>query len=132
MFRSRAVRRDLEALSRGYPLLVDDDDRWFVAQRFRLPPGYNSRSISVLVKLPRRYPMTPPGIGAARVFVPSSLRFHGQELRDLHPGTKPSFGPRTVDWAWLCYEHIDWDPHHDDLIKFLEMVRADLTDPPTN
>lgn len=124
---SSTLMRHLRALSRAYDVAFDDDLRWFIAHQFRLPPGFDRYETSVLVTLPRGYPVSPPGIGKSGVFLPSSLRFQAQQLRDLHESDPPDPG----EWAWFCYEYIKWDPRRDNLITFLEMVRADLTDPPT-
>ncbi|MCK4873275.1 MAG: hypothetical protein KAS72_11160 [Phycisphaerales bacterium] len=117
---------DLEALSLGYRLSVARDYRSVIAHGFKLPPGYGRSTVDVLFEVPRRYPRRPPGV-ASRVYLPPDLRFHGRTLKDVHPGVTPGWG----NWAWLCYEWIRWDPRTDDLIKFLEMVRADLTNPST-
>jgi hypothetical protein len=113
-------------LSVGYLLSVSSDFRWIIVRDFRLPPGFNYFCTDVLVEIPQDYPCSPPGV-AAHVYLSPKLRFKGQELQDLHEGTTPGWG----DWAWFCYSKIDWDPNRDDLIKFMEMVRADLTNPGT-
>ena len=118
--------QQLRELSLGYPLSISDDYDWIIASRFRLPPGFNLQHTTVLLEIPSDYPLSPPGIGS-RVYLPPSLRFGDKKLKDLHEGTTPGWG----SWAWFCYEWIRWDPHRDDLVKFLEMIRADLTNPPT-
>ena len=59
------------------------------------------------------------------IFLESGLRFYGQVPRDYHESR--AIGGK--DWAWLCYESIEWMPNRDNLISLLERVRADLTNP---
>ena len=124
---SPVLTRHLRLLSHAYDIEVEDYDRWFIAHHFRLPPGYDRFETPVLVTLPHDYPVSPPGVGRSEVFLPGSLRFCGRQLRDLHDSEAPAPGV----WAWFCYQYIRWDPRRDNLITFLEMVRADLTNPPT-
>ena len=121
------LKDHLRRVSYGYPITVSDDYSWVIVRSFKLPPGFNRYSTEVLVKIPSDYPLSPPGIGSARVYLPKTLRFNGREMYDLHPNTGPGWG----DWAWFCYEHIRWDPNRDNLVKTLEMIRADLTSPKT-
>lgn len=124
---SAILSRHLRILSHAYTIVVDDDSRWFIAHNFRLPPGYDRAETSVLVTLPHDYPISPPGIGDSRVYLPPDVLYRGMDLRDLHPSDAPAWG----EWAWFCYQEIRWDPARDNLMTFLEMVRADLTNPPT-
>lgn len=124
---SAVLDEHLRYLSVAYAVSVTERDEWIQVNNFRLPPGYNAFTTEILVEVPVDYPLSPPGVGA-RVYVRPNLRFRGRKLRDVHPGTTPGWG----DWAWLCYQWIRWDPHVDDLVSFMEMVRTDLTDPPTH
>lgn len=124
---SPILSRHLLILSHAYTIALDDDLRWFIAHNFRLPLGYDRPETSVLVTLPRDYPISPPGLGNSRVYLPPDLLYHGEELQDLHPSDAPAWG----EWAWFCYQDIRWDPRRDNLMTFLEMVRADLTNPST-
>jgi hypothetical protein len=126
-----SLHQDLKRLSDHFPLWLDDDYRFVVVRGVKLPPGYNYDTTDLLVGLPADYPCSPPGIGDSPVYTSPDLRFHGRVLADLHPGNPKYATPGHAPWAWLCYRTIDWDPLIDDLIKFVEMVRADLTDPPT-
>jgi hypothetical protein len=122
----------IKRLSAYYPLTADDDYKYVIVHGVRLPPGFNWQETNVLVDLPDDYPYSPPGIGSNRVYLPPQLRYLQRRLKDLHDHIRPDhWTPDWGPWAWFCYETIDWDPRHDDLIKFMEMVRADLTDPPT-
>ena len=124
-------QRDLQNLSRaGFTIWVGDDRDFVIVENVRLPPGYDRRTIPVLIELPPDYPLVPPGVGSDHIYVPGSLRYHGHKLEDIHEWTTPAFRtPGWNGWAWMCYDHIAWDPHRDDLIVFIETVRADLTNP---
>lgn len=119
------LRKDLRELSYVYPVALDDDGDFLLVKNFNLPPGYNRDYISVLLKIPRDYPESPPGVGNAKVYVPEGLTFHGRTPDDYHEESGP-----TEDWAWWCYERIDWNPCKDNLITFFELFRAHVTDPP--
>ena len=123
----------LKRLSRAYPLWLDDDYRFVIVEEIKLPPGYNCRATQLLIQLPPDYPVSPPGVGDNRVYVASGLRFRGRTLRDVHDSIPPSFEtPGSGPWAWFCYEWIHWDPLRDSLIRFVEMIKANLTNPPTD
>jgi len=123
----------LKRLSRDYPLWIDDDYRFVVVEQVKLPAGYNARVTQLLIQLPPDYPVSPPGVGDSRVYVVSHLRFHGRRLQDVHDSMPPSFEtPGFGPWAWFCFEWIRWDPHRDNLIRFVEMIKANLTNHPTD
>lgn len=128
------LERDLRNLSRaGFPLWVDERMRFIIVEDVQLPYGYDRARIPVLIELPKSYPRVPPGVGGSQVYIPDDIRFLGSSLDDVHVGNTPSFKtPGWPDWAWLCYERIDWNPLCDNLITFLEMIRANLTNPATN
>ncbi len=122
----------LKLLSKHYPLWIDDDYRFVIVGRIRLPRGYDCREANLLIELPSDYPVTPPGVGDHRVYVWPQLQFHGRALRDQHPETTPGFHtPGFGPWAWWCYQTIRWIPSRDDLVRFVEMVRADMINPCT-
>jgi hypothetical protein len=126
------LEKHCRRLSRHHPLWIDDDYAFVIVGHVLLPPGYNLERTNLLIELPDDYPVSPPGIGDFRVYVSPHLRFQGRELKDLHLYITPSyttlgFGP----WAWWCYQSVRWYPKRDNLIRFVEMIRADLTDPPT-
>jgi len=116
------LEEDVRALSYVYPVALDDAHRHIVLKDFNLPPGYNFVSIPVLLKLPKDYPESPPGVGDSGVFVPAALQYHDKRPKDLHNNVDPS-----GYWAWWCYERIEWDPCRDDLITFFELLRAHMT-----
>lgn len=118
------LQDDLRNLSYVYLVALDDDCKSIIVKDFNLPPGYNYDSIPILLKLPRDYPESPPGIGEAEVYVPAKLRFRGKEPEDFHVSCGPS-----DKWAWWCYEKIDWNPCKDNLITFFELLRAHMTNP---
>lgn len=131
--RANRLQHDIECLSCFYPLLLDDNWRFVIVQGVLLPPGYNRSTVDFLLGLPRDYPLTPPGIGENRIYTSPDLRFRGHVLCDLHRYSNPPYAvPNPESWGWFCYEEIDWDPVQDQLIKFMEMVRADLTEPRIN
>jgi hypothetical protein len=127
------LEKHLRRLSCAFQLQVADNYRFVIVGGVRLPPGYNHTLTSVLVEIPSDYPLSPPGIGNNRVYVSPRLRFRGRTLKDVHPDARPSYPtPGSGDWAWWCYQEIRWDPVRDDLIRFMEMFRVDLTNPPVN
>ena len=117
---------DLNVLSMGYTLSLSDDLKWVTVHDFKLPPGYNLGYTDILMETPSDYPFSPPGVGV-RVYLNPDLHFRGRKLADLHARVTPGWG----NWAWFCYEWINWDPNNDDLVKFMEMIRTDLTNPNT-
>jgi hypothetical protein len=127
---NRPIDRHLERLSHFFPVLLDDNYGFVIVQKVRLPPGFNRSETNLLIGLPQGYPVTPLGVGNSRVFVSPDLRFHNRKLKDV-PETTPRIPVPLGPWAWFCYESIRWNPVTDNLITFVEMVRADLTNPPT-
>ena len=119
---SHRLDNDLNMLSLGYSLSISDDLEWVTVHDFKLPPSYNYSYTDILIELPADYPLSPPGVGS-HIYTDPDLRFRGRKLEDLHENVNPGWG----NWAWLCYEWINWDPNTDDLVKFMEMVRSDLT-----
>jgi hypothetical protein len=125
------LERDLVHLSVASPLWINQDNRLVIAV-LNLPPRFNRSSTELLLQIPADYPLSPPGVGSNRVYVHPDLRFDGRKLADLHEGRAPDFAtPGHGPWAWLCYHEVRWAPERDDLVKFIEMVRADLTQPNT-
>lgn len=123
----------LRDLSRAFGhLWIGDNNGFVIVEGVKLPPGYNRCHTELLIALPEDYPCSPPGVGNHRVYVPHGLRYDGRRVRDIHEHSQPSFDTEGFGpWAWWCYESITWDPFRDSLIKFVEMVRANMTDPPT-
>ena len=124
--RPQRLEDDLKALSSAYPLSVSEDGRWVTIHSFKLPPGYQHSTTDILMETPRDYPCTPPGV-ATHIYIDADLRFKGRKLRDVYEGVNPGWG----HWAWFCYQSIKWNPRREDLIRFFEMVRADITEPKT-
>ena len=117
----RILEKHLRNLSCVYTLHVDEEFEFIIVREFPLPPGYNEKTISIWMGIPSDYPETPPGI-ATNVHLPVGLRFEGRKPRDYHENNKSG-------WAWWCYQYVTWDPCRDDLIVFLEIVRAHMTNP---
>ena len=122
--------RHLHELSRYYVIRIDSGYRFVLVEKMRLPPGYNRKSTSVLIVFSPDYPLSPPGVGRSRVYIDSGLLYYGRILKEYHNQAQlmyhtPGFGP----WSWICYERIQWNPLRDNLVRFLEMLRADLTHP---
>lgn len=125
--------RHLRELSRAFVLWIEEEYEFVVVCGMKLPPGYNRAETQLLIEIPQDYPLSPPGVGADRVYLSPDLRFKRRKLKDLHTGTTPSFyTPGFGPWAWFCYERVEWSPSRDGLVTFVEMVRADLTDPRTH
>ena len=118
------LKHDLRMLSYVYPIAIDEDFMFILVDGFNTPPGYNFDIIQILLRLPGNYPESPPGLGDARVYVPSKLTFKGRVPEDFHEYSGP-----TDKWAWWCYEKIDWDPCKDNLVTFFELLRAHMTNP---
>ena len=127
MPRNAAILEEhLRVLSIGYPLSISDDGEWVIVHGFKLPPGYDRASTNVLVQIPADYPMVPPGVDSG-VYIPLDVRFGGRKLRSVYKRSAGGWG----EWGWLCYKWIRWDPCSDNLVTLMEMIRAHLTNPPT-
>lgn len=126
---SANLLRHIQRLATVHQVKLAEQCDWLVVTGVRLPPGYNFRRTSVLIELPADYPLTPPGVWD-HVYVDNRLRFRSKELRDLHAGSNPLWD-KAGQWGWWCYERVDWDPRRDDLVRFIEVMRKDFTDPPT-
>ena len=122
---SPRLLNDLLLLAVGYVVIVSEDYRWFITKDFKLPPGYDYSSTDVLVEAPEDYPCSPPGVGGSHVYLPLKLRFKGRKLPYLHEYVTPGWG----EWAWYCFQSIQWDPIRDDLVNFMEIIRTELTNP---
>jgi hypothetical protein len=120
----RVLEQDVRNLSLAYKLALDDDYKHLFVKDFNTPPGYNFDTIPILLEIPSDYRESPPGVGDSHVYVPSNLRYRGRQPKDFHEWSGPS-----KDWAWWCYESINWDPCRDTLISFFELFRAHMTDP---
>jgi hypothetical protein len=114
----------IRALSYAYPTALDDYCRHILVKGYNLPPGYKFSSIPALLEIPADYPESPPGVGDSHLYVPRGLRYHGRKPKEYHEDRGPS-----EDWAWWCYQHIDWDPCRDNLITFFELLRVHMTKP---
>ena len=129
---SRKLQQDLQDLSQYYDLWIDDWYRFVIIRGMNLPPGYNYATTDVLLELPSDYPVSPPGQGKYSVMINVNLRFRGRLPAEYREHRTPEFPtPGFGPWAWICYQQINWDPFYDNLIGFVEMLRADLTNPPT-
>jgi hypothetical protein len=123
------LHQHLRELAHAYDISIGEDEESFLINGFRLPEGYNGRSCDLLLIIPQDYdyPASPPGIGDSKLYLPSLIRYRGHMLDEFRPQINPGWG----NWAWCCFQRIDWDPHRDNLITFFELVRAHLTNPPT-
>jgi hypothetical protein len=124
------LQKDIEELSRYFSIWLDDWDEFVIVRGVRLPPGFNRDAIDILIELPADYPQTPPGLGDNLVYASAGLRYQNRIPAHYYESHTPSystddFGP----WAWVCYQAIHWDPMYDTLIGFVEMLRADFTNP---
>ena len=119
----------LRDLSHACPIEVADDGSFIIVRDVMLPQGYNCMMISILIEIPPDYPISPPGIGNYKIFLPKGLRYQGLILKDYHEHV---LYKGSNKWCWVCYQNIQWDPNWDDLITLLEMIRADLNNPQTH
>jgi len=126
----RRLERDLRNCRGRSRLQVDDDYAFVVVSGLKLPPGYNCSSTDATPRTACGLSNEPTGVGGSHVYLPPALRFHGRRLDDLHEDCQPTFCPPRAR-RWACSVTNTWigRPHRDDLIKFVEMVRADLTKP---
>lgn len=124
---SPQLLRHLKALSYAYALSVSNDYRHLKVHRVKLPPGFNASHVDVLIDIPADYPMSPPGVGNSRIYLPCGLRFRGKPLEHLYEGSSNG----RKEWAWFCYRGIRWNPCQDDLIRLMELNRVYLTNPLT-
>ena len=105
---------------------------WVHLPRFPLPSTWGKRTTELLVVLPSTYPMTAPD----GFFMDKHLRTrHGHTINHYFQGE--TLNPYSdKGWAWFCM-HIagGWNPtsslkHGDNLLKYVELIRAILTSPP--
>jgi len=120
----RVLEDDVRALSLAYEVALDDGYRHLFVKNFNTPPGYNFSTIPILLEIPQDYRESPPGVGSSHVYVPSGLLYRGHKPKDFHEAVGPS-----KDWAWWCYEQINWNPCRDNLINFFELVRLHMSQP---
>jgi len=117
------IKTDIQELSHEYPVSYDDVTNAIAVHGVRLLRGYTPSSIDIMIEIPSDYPLSPPGVGGTSIYLPDELRYRGQEIEDLHPRSENRFNRQ---WAWFCYEHIDWNPLNDKLITLLGRIQADL------
>jgi hypothetical protein len=117
------LKHDFQELSRQYPIAYDDQFRTLEIQGVPLGVGFNQPITNVLIQIPRKYPLDPPGIGKSGIYFPYDLRYHGKQIKDFWTGGGPLGNP---NWAWFCYVHIEWNPNHDNLCTLLGRIMADL------
>lgn len=126
------LMKHLSDLSRYFHLWIDDYYRFVIVRHVCLPPGYDFRWADLLIEIPCDYPLSPPGVGGNHIYVTPFLQFCGRDLKDLHYNWKPGYAtPGFGPWGWWCYVQIRWCPKRDNLIRLVEMIRADMTNPPT-
>ncbi len=90
-----------------------------------LPAGWNRPSTNMLILIPPDYPTSPPGPLPNGAYLSLGLRYHGQEPPDYHE----KIAVAEQGWAWICYEDVSgWDPRQDDLLTFISMVFARVTE----
>jgi hypothetical protein len=79
------------------------------------------------VELPEDYPLSPPGVNGnlTRILVEAGLRYRGYKPADYYEGHQ--WAP--PGWAWWCYQKMEWNPGHDNLVSLLELVRTDMSKP---
>jgi len=120
--------QDLEELSYACPIDIAQDYSYIIVHNVNLPFGYNFGKISIWIDIPPDYPLSPPGVGDYKIYLPRGLRYQGRRLKDFYEFIHPKGDER---WGWFCYQQIKWDPNWDTLVTLLEMIRADLYQPRT-
>lgn len=77
---------------------------------------------SVSLSIPWDFPNVAPGVGLAHplhaIHVPL-LRLLGRATVDHHPC-------QHAPWAWLCFQHLDWNPAEATLATLLNTVTLSL------
>jgi hypothetical protein len=124
------IEWDLMQLSMACPLSIYDAQNVVIVKGLKLPAGYNASTTNLFLNVPPDYPLSPPGIDPYPVFLPAGLKYHSRTPNDYHENRQPNFTPPGWgSWAWFCFQDITWDPRRDNFIRFIEMVRADLSSP---
>lgn len=108
----------LAAVAEVLPIEATRDGRWMLARHFPLPSGFNVFETRLLIGIPTLYPQAPPGA----VYLSPDVRLRDRPLPNLFAGHGP-----TAEWAWLCMYPQSWDPCRDSLVRFLDVVRAELS-----
>jgi hypothetical protein len=133
--RARRIAHEVAMLAAGYGA-VNYDDRgftWVHVPQFRLPRGWNARQSGILLEVPPQYPSIPPD----GFYLLKGLR-DAQGLEPTHYFQAGSSLNRYADrgWAWYCmHARGGWHATADivsghNLLKYLELIRAILSDPP--
>ncbi len=104
---------------------------WVHVPAFHLPRGWNMSQTDILLELPSKYPLLPPdGFYLAQNLRDSRGRTPGHYFQE--GGSLNRYADRG--WAWFCiHANRAWNPTNDiisghNLIKYLELIRAILTD----
>jgi hypothetical protein len=127
--RKQRVNEEARILSYRYQTMVDENTRFLGVKDFPLNRNYSQSTTHVLVKIPKKYPNVPPKY----FYLFLQLRYKG--------GNIPHFY-RVDDFNELagngfgkyCYYLLSWKPSRDiksgdNLIKFLEQIKAVLDNP---
>lgn len=118
LFLNARLATDLAAVAAVLPIEASRDGRWMLSRYFPLPRGFNSTTTRLLLPIPQLYPQAPP----CAVYLSPDVRLHDRPLPNLYPDRGP-----TREWAWLCMYPQSWDPCRDSLVRFLDLVRTELS-----
>ena len=108
------------------------DYSWVAVDTFRLPPGYNRRSTSILILFPEQYGT---GAGFRDFFVQVGLRHQRGMLP--HFFERYPYGDRdnafvaelkSKGWAYVCLHQDAWTPR-DTILTYLTQVYTWMSDP---
>lgn len=131
--RAQRILQEIALLATRFDAInYDDEDfTWVHIPHFELPAGWNRDTTGLLILLPPAYPHVPPN----GFYIDQRLRTRrGESISHYFQEQGPNNPLGSKGWAWYCI-HADkgnWSPtasvfHGDNLLKYIELIRAVLT-----
>jgi ubiquitin-protein ligase len=127
------IQRNINRLCQaGFDVEAPPDHEWVVIHGVELPdPGawtdqYGNAlyHTSILIDIPYDFPMSPPGVGTSHpnraIHLPLILH-NGNVMSDFHEC-------QHDPWRWFCFEWMEWNPWHDDLLTVVALVEASISE----
>lgn len=128
------IRRNMKVLSAaGFFVEASQSCEWVCVHGVDLPGrrglwtdhfGRVVCETSVLIDIPYDFPMSPPGVGfshPSRAIHLPRIYYKGKLMSDFYTC-------KHDPWCWFCFQRIDWDPWHDNLLTLVALVEASITD----